>query len=69
MIFIMWLLKWNTENNGPQLDFLQFLQFSLKNSQKTVKVGVNFYFYFQNVWRKTKLSGTSFFWNFEIKVY
>ena len=45
----MWLLKWNTENNGPLLDFLQFLQFSLKNSLKTVKVGVNFYFYFQNV--------------------
>ena len=45
----MWLLKWNTENNGPQLDFLQFLQFSLKKQQKTVKVGVNFYFYFRNV--------------------
>ena len=40
----MWLLKWNTENNGPQLDFLQFLQFSLKKLAKNSKSGGKFLF-------------------------
>ena len=43
MIFIMWLLKWNTENNGPQLDFLQFLQFSIEKNGKCAFFGGKFF--------------------------